>query len=180
MIIIINKQLYGVEIRIRPLENLQKDKTSALESSSFFHVPITKHCCDKLLCKLMLDGVWTNYIVLCQRETHRRALYGYPANAPSSACSADAAPCRQLLIAGALTSPRDTSNDRPGSLETAKDFLMFSGERLLSSPWREGQWCGGHGEGHHEKEEAKHYRCPAGDNAAVFPLRPSKEERTQA
>lgn len=39
---------------------------------------------------------------------------------------------------------------------------MFRGQRLLFFPVREGDGYGGHGEGHHVKEEAKHYRCPAG------------------
>lgn len=49
-----------MEVCIVPQKNLQKDKATVLESSPFFHVPITKHFFDKLLCKLMLDGILTN------------------------------------------------------------------------------------------------------------------------
>lgn len=54
----LNQQLYGVEICISLSENLQK--ANASETSPLFHVAIIKHFFDKLLCKLMLDGVWTN------------------------------------------------------------------------------------------------------------------------
>lgn len=51
---------------------------------------------------------------------------------------------------------------------------MFCGERPLSSPVREGAGCGGHGEGHHVKEEAKRYRCPAGTTPQCSRYIPAK------